>query len=78
MDGIEIQLNQKLNFIFSFSIDLTTRITFWNITINTFLMWICHVTFSQNCVQRIASVATLRAAKRLKKKKNSHFFFQIS
>lgn len=39
--------------------DLTTRQTFWNMILGTFVMWSCHVTFSQSCVQRIVSLPTL-------------------
>lgn len=46
------------------SMDLDTRQTFWNMTLGTFVMWTCHVSFSQSCVQRIVSLPTLAHARR--------------
>lgn len=48
----------------SLSLNLTTRTTLWNITVNTFLVWVAHVAFSQNNIQRIASLPSLQAARR--------------
>lgn len=44
--------------------NLTTRTTFWNLTINTFIVWSAHIAFSQNNVQRIVSLPSLEAARR--------------
>lgn len=46
------------------SMDLTTRQTFWNMTMGTFLIWSCHLTFSQSCVQRIVALPTLGDSRR--------------
>lgn len=48
----------------SYSPNLTTRITFWNSIASLFFMWTCHITFSQNCVQRLISLPSLNKAKR--------------
>ncbi|XP_055327149.1 sodium-coupled monocarboxylate transporter 2-like isoform X2 [Sitodiplosis mosellana] len=46
------------------SVNLTTRTTLWNLTVNTFLVWVAHVAFSQNMIQRIVSLPSLQDAKR--------------
>lgn len=43
----------------SMTIDLTTRQTFWNMLLGSYMIWTCHVTFSQSCVQRIVALPTL-------------------
>ena len=48
----------------SFTLDLVTRTTFWNTTSGVFCIWLCHIGFSQSCVQRLVSLPSLRAAKR--------------
>lgn len=48
----------------SLSVNLTTRTTLWNLTISTFLVWVAHLAFSQNNIQRIVSLPTLQDARR--------------
>lgn len=54
----------KLLQLNSFSLDLVTRTTFWNTTSNIFCMWLCHIGFSQSCVQRLVSLPSLGAAQK--------------
>lgn len=55
----------KLWFVFvSFSMDIMTRSTFWNITLNGFILWLSQIGFSQNNMQRITSLPTLESARR--------------
>lgn len=51
----------KLN---SFSLDLVSRTTFWNTVSYLFCIWICHVGFSQCCIQRLVSLPSLQVAKK--------------
>lgn len=53
-----------ISLLFSMSLNPVKRITFWNIVSSMFVMWTCHITFSQNCVQRLVSLPTLAKAKR--------------
>ncbi|XP_031621567.1 uncharacterized protein LOC116339681 [Contarinia nasturtii] len=46
------------------SMDLTTRITFWNSVLPQFVGWTCYISFHQNCAQRLISLPTLEKAKR--------------
>ncbi|XP_031621524.1 sodium-coupled monocarboxylate transporter 2-like [Contarinia nasturtii] len=46
------------------SVNLTTRTTLWNLSISTFLVWVAHLAFSQNNIQRIVSLPTLQDARR--------------
>lgn len=46
------------------SLDLTSRVTFWNSVFPVILMWSCHVSFSQNCAQRLISLPSLQKAKK--------------
>lgn len=48
----------------SFTLDTSTRTTFWNTSTQIFVIWSCHVAFSQSCVQRLVSLPSLRAAKK--------------
>lgn len=48
---------------FSLSLDLTSRVTLWNTIASVFLMWTCHVSFHQNCAQRLISLPSLAKAK---------------
>lgn len=44
--------------------NLTSRTTLWNLTVNTFIVWLCHIAFSQNNIQRVVSLPTLNASRR--------------
>lgn len=46
------------------TLDLTTRQTFWNVILGTFVLWSCHITFNQSCLQRIVSLPTLADSRR--------------
>lgn len=41
-----------------------SRTTFWNTTSSVFLIWTCHISFSQSCVQRLVSLPSLRDARK--------------
>lgn len=41
-----------------------SRTTFWNTTTSVFCIWLCHIGFSQSCVQRLLSLPSLKHAKR--------------
>lgn len=47
------------------SLDLTTRVTFWNVIASGFFSMISGVSFHQNCAQRLVSLPSLNKAKRL-------------
>lgn len=49
---------------YSFTVDVMTRSTFWNITINGFILWLSQIGFSQNNIQRITSLPTIESARR--------------
>lgn len=50
--------------LFSMSLDLTERVTFWNTIAAVFVGWTTHVSFNQNCAQRLITLPTLGHAKR--------------
>lgn len=50
--------------ICSMSLNLMTRVTFWNTVIHAFCVSICQIGFSQSCVQRLASLPTLKEAQK--------------
>lgn len=60
-----ILFNRIISIHNSFTLDLVTRTTFWNTTSGVYCIWLCHIGFSQSCVQRLVSLPSLRAAKRL-------------
>lgn len=59
-----LTFNRIISMVYSFTLDLVTRTTFWNTTSGVFCIWLCHIGFSQSCVQRLVSLPSLRAAKR--------------
>lgn len=64
---------QMVLIFYSFTLDIMTRSTFWNITINGFILWISQIGFSQNNIQRITSLPTLESARRFLFKSNISF-----
>lgn len=52
-----------LIFICSFDTSLSTRQTMWNIALGSTVIWTCHITFSQSCVQRIVALPTLQKSR---------------
>lgn len=58
---------------FSMSLDLTTKITFWNTVAAVLITMTCNLSFHQNCAQRLVSLPTLKKAKRFKQ--NSMLIF---
>lgn len=47
------------------SLDLSTRVTFWNVIASGFFNMTSGVSFHQNCAQRLVSLPSLNKAKRL-------------
>lgn len=58
----------------SFTLDLSSRTTFWNTSSCIFCIWIVHIGFSQSCVQRLVSLPSLAAAR----KSMIIFFFGVA
>ncbi|XP_054746818.1 sodium-coupled monocarboxylate transporter 1 [Anastrepha obliqua] len=47
----------------SFAFDATTRVTFWNSSITSIVLWVTYVGLHQSCVQRIVSLPSLKHAR---------------
>ncbi|XP_068153303.1 sodium-coupled monocarboxylate transporter 2-like [Drosophila tropicalis] len=48
----------------NFSLDTTTRSTFWNLSTSAILVWTSYVGFNQSCVQRIVALPSLAHARK--------------
>lgn len=55
---------KALLFPFSWTLDLTTRQTVWNMSSGFLIMWTSYVGLNQSCIQSIVSVPTIKHAKR--------------
>lgn len=57
-------VDKKFILLCSMSLSLTPRVTFWNSIFGVLIMWTSHVSFHQNCAQRLISLPSVQKAKR--------------